>query len=414
VSIIGEQLDFGDSAVVFFKVANELTAAELPDTNVALHTAGAKEFAVAGKANGGHSTLVCVVDLPQHLAVVNAESANLSIRPAGKNNLIGKNGADREQVSALVAGGNTAGGHWVVVTVPKANGAILRTGDEFVTNSRHKPAAGHRGCVVLAKKHLGEIVAANSVDKATITGSQKLHAIRAGRKTVNWAIKLGLEERSDILGLSLEHNDLAITASNDYFITWDSSDCLDTKSASINGEGKDFALDKESNKVSTCGSGIQEIFVVFAVGHASVLTDHRSRVDCFGGSLASLRVQMPHSHLFGASNCELVVGRSPLLVVLGVTTPGHAKRCLGKDGGNNGEAANDMTIGSVPHEHLSVQCVSTAHQEAIVLTEGQKRYFVVVLWKSVNGSFFLEIPNDNVGILSALATGEQVTRVRDG
>jgi hypothetical protein len=223
---------------------------------------------------------------------------------------------------------------------------------------------------------------------------------------VDGAKQLSLEDRRNVISLGLEHNNLPIATSNNYFVTRNSLDRFDSKSTSINIECKNFAPNEETNEVTTCGTSVKEVFIVFAVGHTGVLTDHSSSVNSFGSASACLRIQMPHRHLFGACTSKLIVSSRPLLIIFGIATPGKAAGCLGEDTRDNLKVSNNVAIGSVPNKHFPIQGVSTTHKKAIVLTKGQKRYFVVVLRKSVNGSLFLEIPKNNIGILTALTTSE--------
>jgi len=113
---------------------------------------------------------------------------------------------------------------------------------------------------------------------------------------------------------------------------------------------------------------------------------------------------MPHSHFLGASNSKLIVGGGPLFVVLGVPTPSKAAWGLREDSWDDCETADDVAIGCVPDEHLSIEGVSATQKKTIILTEGQKRYFVIMFRKSKHGSLVLVIPNHNVGIFTTLTT----------
>ena len=93
--IIWEELNLSHAARVLLKVRNELTRADLPDSDFALHSSRADELAALGQANRSNTTLVGVVDLPEKLAVVNSVCPNLAIRPAAENDLVCEDGAER-------------------------------------------------------------------------------------------------------------------------------------------------------------------------------------------------------------------------------------------------------------------------------------------------------------------------------
>ena len=49
--VVGEELDFGHAACVLLKMRDELTRADFPDANLALHATRANEFAALSQAN---------------------------------------------------------------------------------------------------------------------------------------------------------------------------------------------------------------------------------------------------------------------------------------------------------------------------------------------------------------------------
>jgi hypothetical protein len=79
MGVVREQFNFSNAAVVFLQVTDQLTAADFPDTDIALHATTAEELAVASKFNCCNAVLVCIVYLPKQLAVVNSESAYFTI-----------------------------------------------------------------------------------------------------------------------------------------------------------------------------------------------------------------------------------------------------------------------------------------------------------------------------------------------
>lgn len=79
MGVVREQFNFGNPAVVFFQVTDQLTAPYLPDTDIALHASTTKELAVACQFDSCNSVLVCVVYLPEQLAIVNSKGANFTI-----------------------------------------------------------------------------------------------------------------------------------------------------------------------------------------------------------------------------------------------------------------------------------------------------------------------------------------------
>ena len=93
--IIWEELNLSNAARVLLKVRNELTRADLPDSDFALHSSRADELAALGQANRSDATFVGVVDLPEKLAVVYSVCPNLAIRPAAENDLVCEDGAER-------------------------------------------------------------------------------------------------------------------------------------------------------------------------------------------------------------------------------------------------------------------------------------------------------------------------------
>lgn len=82
MGVIREQLNFGNAAVVFFQMANQLSTAYLPDTDVALYASTTEELTVACKFDCSYAIFVGVIYLPKQLAVVNSEGANFAVRPS--------------------------------------------------------------------------------------------------------------------------------------------------------------------------------------------------------------------------------------------------------------------------------------------------------------------------------------------
>lgn len=67
MSIIGEKLDFSHAGVVLLQVGDELTRADFPNSDVALHATGADELAIGAQADGSDAALVRILNLPKQL-----------------------------------------------------------------------------------------------------------------------------------------------------------------------------------------------------------------------------------------------------------------------------------------------------------------------------------------------------------
>jgi len=193
VGVVREQFNFSNAAAVLFQVADQLTAADLPNTNVALHSAAAEELTVACQLNRCNAILVCIVNLPKHLAIVNSESSDSTIGPTWQNNFICKYRANRVQRGWGSLGSGASCSYRVVVTVPQSDGAVFRAGDELVTDILHEPYTKNGSSVVLAEEHLAEIVASNPVDETAISAGEKLQTIRTYTQAVNAAVELLLQ-----------------------------------------------------------------------------------------------------------------------------------------------------------------------------------------------------------------------------
>ena len=73
-----------------------------------------------------------IIYLPQLLVVVNSVGSNFAIGPSRKNYFIGEKRAFWIDSGDLSLGVDASGFDWIIVGVPKSNGSIIWTGDEFV------------------------------------------------------------------------------------------------------------------------------------------------------------------------------------------------------------------------------------------------------------------------------------------
>ena len=125
----------------------------------------------------------------------------------------------------------------------------------------------------------------------------------------------------------------------------------------------------ESEEVTTFGTCEQDVLSVFTKGHAGVVSHDGASVDQVVAGLASCWVKLPQSHLAFASNRKLIIGSVSAFVVFRITAPGEAPRSFTECRRNQSERANDMAIGGVPDEELSVESVSTTEEKSIVVGE---------------------------------------------
>ena len=126
-----------------------------------------------------------------------------------------------------------------------------------------------------------------------------------------------------------------------------------------------------------------------------------------------MRHKLPQRHLFGATDCKLIVLRLSQFHVLDHATPGDASRCLSENGWDERHLSNDVTVGHVPDEHLAVEGVSRRQKQLIVVGERKILNLVVMLRQPVNGLLLSKVPDNNVGVLSALTRCKQLAIVGD-
>ena len=98
--IVGEELDFCDSASVFLQVGDKFARSDLPHSYFALHAARAHKLTALSQADRGDATLVCIVDLPQELAVVHSVRPDFPIGPATEDDLIREDGTKWENAAS--------------------------------------------------------------------------------------------------------------------------------------------------------------------------------------------------------------------------------------------------------------------------------------------------------------------------
>ena len=79
MSIVREKFNFSNAAVVFFQMTDQLTATNLPDTDIALHTSTAEKLAIACQFDSCNTVLVCIIYLPKQLAIINSKGTNFTI-----------------------------------------------------------------------------------------------------------------------------------------------------------------------------------------------------------------------------------------------------------------------------------------------------------------------------------------------
>jgi hypothetical protein len=168
---------------VLLKVGDELTGSDLPDAHLALHAARADEFAALGQADRCDSSFMGVVDLPQELAVVDSVGSDLAVGPATNNDLVSENGAewvDTALTWSVLGGARDASRRdGVRVRVPESHSSILTASDEFVRDAWHEPNAEDGLRVVLAQKHLREVLVPQAIDVAFLRRDQALQTICA-------------------------------------------------------------------------------------------------------------------------------------------------------------------------------------------------------------------------------------------
>ena len=143
--------------------------------------------------------------------------------------------------------------------------------------------------------------------------------------------------------------------------------------------------------------------MILRESHADVVSDMSARVDDLGQQLASRRHELPQGHLTSAGHCKLIVGCLSELDIFDHATPCDAAGCLSENARNEGHLGNDMAVSHVPDEHLAIKCITSAHEESIIVRERKVRHFVIVLRQSVDGLLPRVVPHNDVRVFTSLA-----------
>lgn len=82
MDIISEDLNFRDLAGVLLQMGDELSGPYLPDTDLTFHTTRDNKLIVVTESYGGYTIFVSIINLPEHLIVVDSVSSNFAVGPS--------------------------------------------------------------------------------------------------------------------------------------------------------------------------------------------------------------------------------------------------------------------------------------------------------------------------------------------
>ena len=122
-----------------------------------------------------------IVNLPQERTIVDSISPDFTIRPPTEDYFVSEDGAKwvNSSLSGCVLRGRSDAscGHCVRVGVPKSHRSILTAGDELIGDAWHEPDLEDGLRMVLAEKHLREVLVPQPVDVAFLRGNQTLQTV---------------------------------------------------------------------------------------------------------------------------------------------------------------------------------------------------------------------------------------------
>ena len=200
----------------------------------------------------------------------------------------------------------------------------------------------------------------------------------------------------------MEEYNLSIATSHTDLVMSNCLNALDSLSTYRLGENKHSVLDLVRAEVSTGATNKHELFVGLGESDALVVSNHCPRLHQLIWALSMHGVKTPKSKFLRTSNGELVVSCISKLYILNKPSKINCSNTIWENLTCNLEWRNDVTILSVPNEKFSIKGVSSGNQKSIVVRETQISDGIVMFWKTVQGSFRIEVPDYNIWIVSAL------------
>ncbi len=125
MDVVRKDYNFCHLAGVLLEVGNQLSRSDLPHSDFTFLASGDDELVVMAKGDGCYTILVCVIDLPELLVVVNSESSDLAIGPTREYNLIGEDRAGWMNARNIRFSVDASGLDRIVVGVPESDSTIL-------------------------------------------------------------------------------------------------------------------------------------------------------------------------------------------------------------------------------------------------------------------------------------------------
>mmetsp|Transcript_47722 Transcript_47722/g.102284 ORF Transcript_47722/g.102284 Transcript_47722/m.102284 type:complete len:265 (+) Transcript_47722:1032-1826(+) len=175
-------------------------------------------------------------------------------------------------------------------------------------------------------------------------------------------------------------------------------------------EGLDHAILHEHHRHIPCGAPCEEVLVVRREGHATVFTHLLPRAaHLMSDHLATLGVEVPQSDgLPPASRGHVLVGLPPLYVFDHATT-NDADRGLRAEH----SPRDDKVAACVINKHTAVHDICARVQEAVVVGKAEAVDAMVLLLETEDLLLCIEVPEDDVSVLTLLTRGAEAAAVGD-
>lgn len=167
MNIIRENLNPSNLTCVFLEMRYELSRPNLPNSDLTFLATRADKLIVVAQAYSSNSIFMCVINLPKWARSLYFERADAAIRPAWNDDFICKKWAQRGNTGLGQDGASSY--NWIVVRVPKTDGAVLGTSWEFVRYTWHKVGVNDCLGVVFTQKHFWKVTHSHAIDETFVS-----------------------------------------------------------------------------------------------------------------------------------------------------------------------------------------------------------------------------------------------------